>query len=30
VNQLVAHVEKATGHYQPTVATKGTSAEGRP
>jgi NADH-quinone oxidoreductase subunit M len=33
VNQLVAHVEKATGHFQPTVATKGTSgtsAEGRP
>jgi NADH-quinone oxidoreductase subunit M len=30
VNQLVAHVEKATGHFQPTVATKGTAAEGRP
>jgi NADH-quinone oxidoreductase subunit M len=26
VNQLVAHVEKATGHAQPTVATKGTAA----
>jgi NADH-quinone oxidoreductase subunit M len=24
VNQLVAHVEKATGHYQPQVATRGT------
>ena len=24
VNQLVAHVEKATGHDQPAVATKGT------
>jgi NADH-quinone oxidoreductase subunit M len=31
VNQLVAHVEKATGHYQPSVATKGTAAlESRP
>jgi NADH-quinone oxidoreductase subunit M len=31
VNQLVAHVEKATGHFQPPVATKGTAAlEGRP
>jgi NADH-quinone oxidoreductase subunit M len=32
VNQLVAHVERATGHGQPTVATKGTpaAAEGRP
>jgi NADH-quinone oxidoreductase subunit M len=33
VNQLVAHVERATGHTQPTVATKGTAAaaaEGRP
>jgi NADH-quinone oxidoreductase subunit M len=33
VNQLVAHVERATGHSQPTVATKGTAAaaaEGRP
>jgi NADH-quinone oxidoreductase subunit M len=31
VNQLVAHVEHATGHYQPTVATKGVAAaEGQP
>ena len=31
VTQLVTHVEKATGHYQPSVATKGTAAlEGRP
>jgi NADH-quinone oxidoreductase subunit M len=31
VNQLVAHVEKATGHYQPSVAVKGTAAlENRP
>src|SRR6202042_2033309 len=28
VNQLVAHVEKATGHYQPAVATKGVAAVG--
>ena len=28
VNQLVVHVEKATGHYQPAVATKGTAALG--
>jgi NADH-quinone oxidoreductase subunit M len=28
VTQLVTHVEKATGHYQPTVATKGTAALG--
>ena len=28
VNQLVTHVEKATGHYQPAVATKGTAALG--
>jgi NADH-quinone oxidoreductase subunit M len=28
VNQLVAHVEKATGHYQPAVATKGTAGLG--
>ena len=28
VNQLVTHVEKATGHYQPPVATKGTAALG--
>jgi NADH-quinone oxidoreductase subunit M len=28
VNQLVAHVEKATGHYQPSVATKGTAGLG--
>ncbi|HWE67724.1 MAG TPA: NADH-quinone oxidoreductase subunit M [Acidimicrobiales bacterium] len=31
VNQLVAHVEKATGHFQPSVATRGVAgAEGRP
>jgi NADH-quinone oxidoreductase subunit M len=31
VNQLVAHVEQATGHYQPTVDIKGVAAaEGRP
>jgi NADH-quinone oxidoreductase subunit M len=31
VNQLVAHVEKATGHSQPPVDTKGTAAlEGHP
>ena len=31
VNELVAHVEKATGHYQPAVATRGpAAAEGRP
>jgi NADH-quinone oxidoreductase subunit M len=28
VTQLVTHVEKATGHYQPSVATKGTAALG--
>jgi NADH-quinone oxidoreductase subunit M len=28
VNQLVAHVEKATGHFQPSVATKGPAALG--
>jgi NADH-quinone oxidoreductase subunit M len=28
VNQLVAHVEKATGHLQPSVATKGPAALG--
>ncbi len=28
VNQLVAHVEKATGHFQPKVATNGTAALG--
>ena len=28
VTQLVAHVEKATGHFQPPVATKGTAALG--
>ena len=28
VNQLVAHVEKATGHFQPSVATKGPTALG--
>jgi NADH-quinone oxidoreductase subunit M len=31
VNQLVAHVERATGHYQPAVATQGVAgAEGQP
>jgi NADH-quinone oxidoreductase subunit M len=31
VNQLIAHVEHATGHNQPAVATQGTAAvEGRP
>jgi len=28
VTQLVTHVEKATGHYQPSVATRGTAALG--
>jgi NADH-quinone oxidoreductase subunit M len=28
VNQLVAHVEHATGHYQPTVATRGAAVLG--
>jgi NADH-quinone oxidoreductase subunit M len=28
VTQLVAHVEQATGHFQPPVATKGTAALG--
>jgi NADH-quinone oxidoreductase subunit M len=28
VTQLVAHVENATGHFQPPVATKGTAALG--